>query len=391
MFRFNHIMRVLRDENNGDGNDLGIKSHGDEPMFAGADDDWGGDDSDLGMFDDNQDLSNLSDNHQGAIDEGALDDESGEEEEENSDEEEELSDDEDEEESEEEGDDSDDEPDEDLDEEDDNSDDEDDDSLDDDDDDSDSGDDADDADDASTNVEQLTSQFSELAKSSKTLSDNLANAQKAEFSKESFEKANADLIKKYRDKRKEYHAAIEDRDTDLMDTLADEVFDLQAEINTKQAAAASESGTKVGTARAALQAKMDEAIDMAAKMYEGLDSSSDKRNDTLIRIVNRTFSEKVKEGIPHVQAFVESVEEIAFTNKLPIRGEVPEEVREKTKEKRTKVAAKKRLKAVKKTPKRKAGKNNSGKINRTAFRSKTSKDFFQDDFVKSLGIQHEEF
>lgn len=384
-------MRVLRNENNGDGNDLGISSHADQPMFAGADDDWGGDDSNLGMFADDQDLSNLSDNDQGAIDEGALDDEPVEEEEENLDEEEEFSDEEEEGEFEEESDNSDDESDDDLDEEDDSSDDEGDDNIDDDGDDFDSGDDADYADDESTNAEQLVSRFSDLAKSSKTLSDNLANAQKSEFSKEAFNKENADLIKKYRDKRKEYHAAIEDRDADLMETLADEVFELQAEINTKQAAAASESGSKVGTARAALQAKMDEAIEMAAKMYEGLDASSEKRNDTLIRIVNRTFSDKVKEGVPHVQAFVEAVEEIAYTNKLPVRGEAPKEAIEKTKEKRTKVAAKKRLKAVKKTPKRKASKNNSGKINRTAFRNKTSNEFFKDDFVKSLGIQHDEY
>jgi hypothetical protein len=365
MFRFNQITRVLRAADSKEGGDLGISGGAETNQFAGSstDEEWQSTDDGLGMFADEQDLSNLSD--------GKL-----------------QNDDDD--------DDSDDEDDDDSDDDSDSDDGDSDDSDDSDDDDDSDGDDDDSDDDSDEDVtpegEAALAEFSSMVDTSDELTTALATASKGEFNLATFKTANAALYTTLSEANVAYQQAVLDEDATLMAEKQSEMFDAQSAINVKQTQETSSQGTGIAAARAAVQSGVDAAIKKASQVYPELDSTSKDSSKVMIRLVNSSFKSKIDEGISHVRAFVEAVEEVAFTQKLSPKGVVPEEKITAKKDKRTKDSVKKRLKAAKATPKRKASKNSKGKtLSRQALAKKSGDNFFNDSFVKDLGIKNEEY
>ena len=394
MFKFNNITRVLRTENDGEGNELGINSDSSAVIFAGAgtDEEWL--DDSLGMFENDQDLSNLSDGGIGADkkdgdDEGDDEGEGGE----NDDEKDENDDDE--------VDENDDEKDETDDGEVDEKDNEDDDDeVDENDDENDDGE-VDENDDGEVDenddeneefASKALSEFTKLSADSDALADALADASSKEFDLSKFKANNKTLYDAFDKANLEYQEAVLERDSALMADVQAALHDAQSAINIAQTKETSATGTSIASARAAVQAKLTAAIAKAGEIYPELDTASDSHNEVLVRLVNSSFRSKVTEGTSHVKAFVQAVEEVAFTQKLSAKGVVPKDVIKKTIDSKTKKSVKKRIDAAKKTPKRRVAKNNRGKrISQAELAKKSGDNFFKDDFVRELGIKNDDY
>jgi hypothetical protein len=394
MFIFNRITRVLRADNDGEGNDLGIVSEGNDKIFAGADgeDQWALSEEQFAEFEEGIDVDSVV--KANLDNESELDDDSGKDDESDDD-----SDDDDDDDS---GKDSDDDDDDDSGKDSDDDDDDDSGKDSDDDDDDDSGKDADDDDDdddddsgkdADAAATLAVEEFSKLVDNSDALTrDFNATAGAAKFVLADFRKDNADLYKKSREINAKYQEALIDKEVELATELSEQLEDAKEEIADAQATARSKAGTGSKVAQEKLQAALDVAMADAAKLYEGLDTKSPKVNKVLIRVVNTAYQTKLANNVSHVRAFVEAVEEAALTHKLEATGTLAKDAVDKKSASKTKKSIKKRVAAAKKTPSRKAKSNAKGKkVIGSSLQKKSGDDFFKDAFVSELGITSPDF
>lgn len=394
MFKYNQIMRVFRESADDDGDaSLGISGGDVNGIFAGADEEWE-DNATLEDFAElsQQELVNASEGGvEPELDESVLDEE--EQDGDSGDGDDDDSDDSDDESDEDDEDIQDDEEDS---EEDDYSDeDEEDSEVDNDDisdDDSDDTSDDDDGDSDGGNATVALKEFSDLADEGDKLSKAMQDAVPVEFSQSAFEEKHKDLYSKFDEANSNYQQAILDENKEDMAKYNREMMTAQTEISRLASAETSNGQAAFDAAKGKVQDALNHAIKKAQALYPELDPSSDVTKQALIRVVNANFKAKLDEGESHVRAFIESVEEVAVMKDLVPQGQLSEDQVDSKKAKKTKHAVKKRVAASKRQPKRNAGRKAKGqKLNASNMKNLSGKAFFEDKFVKDLGIKTDDY